>query len=290
MVDPTGRDHDARGRLIGSAPPAACPASRLRPSKDFMATPDQPVDRLVAALRTAARDLAAKRSIRDLHLTLERIVLAAVDTVPHVDSGGVSITEDGQITSRSPSDDVVMTLDALQSRLGEGPCITAIREPRDDGMVLADDLAGDDGLRWPRFAPQAVDAGYRSILSIQLTTDGGMRAALNLYSGGASVFDLEARQIAGLFGVQAAMLLYGSEQAMHLQRAIDNRDSIGQAKGILMERFTVDEEEAFQMLVRSSQDTNMKLVDVSQWLRSEAAERRAQRDPGPIDERAADRS
>jgi AmiR/NasT family two-component response regulator len=61
---------------------------------------------------------------------------------------------------------------------------------------------------------------------------------------------------------------------MHLQQAVDSRDLIGQAKGILMERFKVDDEAAFQMLVKSSQDTNMKLTKVAQWLttdRSHAA-------------------
>jgi hypothetical protein len=242
-------------------------------------------DTLVIALRRAAGEIAAKRSIRDLHQTLAQIVLSAVQTVPHVDSGGISLTEDGTVTSRSPSSDVITKLDELQSRLYEGPCITAIEEPPEDGMVLADDLAGEDGARWPRFAPQAVDAGFRSILSTQLTTDHGMRAALNLYAVEPRVFDTEARQIAGLFGVQASMLLYGAQAANQLQHAIDSRDIIGQAKGILMERFTVDDGEAFQMLVSSSQDTNMKLVQVAEWLQNEANERRARRDPGASDSR-----
>jgi hypothetical protein len=240
---------------------------------------------LVTALRHAAREIAATRSIRDLHETLAQIVLSAVQTVPHVSSGGISLTEDGMITSRSPSSEVVTKLDELQSQLYEGPCITAIEDPPDDGMVLADDLAGEDAARWPRFGPLAVEAGFRSILSTQLTTDRGMRAALNLYATDPHVFDAEARQIAGLFGVQASMLLYGAQQASQLQHAIDSRDVIGQAKGILMERFTVDDGEAFQMLVRSSQETNMKLVQVAEWLQHEANERRARRDPGPSDNR-----
>jgi hypothetical protein len=72
--------------------------------------------------------------------------------------------------------------------------------------------------------------------------------------------------LAGLFGVQAALLLYGANQAGQLQKAVDSRDLIGQAKGILMERFKVDDEAAFQMLVQSSQNTNMKLTAVAEWL------------------------
>jgi hypothetical protein len=225
---------------------------------------------LVIALRRAARGLVGRHSIRDLQQTLTDIVRAAVETVPHVEAGGISLTEDGQITSSSPTGEVVTTLDRVQSELREGPCITAVLEPPEDGIVVAQDLDGDDARRWPRFAPIAVEAGYRAMLSTELSSDGGRRAALNLYAVEPRVFDAETRMTAALFGVQAAMLLYGSEQAGHLQRALDSRDLIGQAKGIIMERFGVSDDTAFQMLVKSSQDTNMKLVDVATWLRDEA--------------------
>jgi hypothetical protein len=231
-------------------------------------------DELVVSLRRAARELIAKRSIRDLDETLTQIVAAATETVPGADAGGISVTEDGQVTSRNPTTPRVTKLDQLQSELREGPCITAIEEPAEDGVIVAQDLAEDDARRWPRFAPQAVDAGYRAVLSTQLSATPTMRAALNLYARQPAVFDTASRQIAGLFGVQAAILLYGSEQAGQLQRAVDSRDVIGQAKGILMERFTLDDDEAFQMLVRSSQDTNLKLVEVATWLRDDARDRR----------------
>ncbi|MDD7920687.1 ANTAR domain-containing protein [Actinomycetospora callitridis] len=107
-------------------------------------------------------------------------------------------------------------------------------------------------------------------MSTQLATGAGLRAALNLYSATPDAYDDNARTMAGLFGVQASLLLYGAETAAHLQRAVDSRDVIGQAKGILMERFKVDDEDAFNMLVKSSQDTNMKLTAVAHWLISEA--------------------
>ena len=73
------------------------------------------------------------------------------------------------------------------------------------------------------------------------------------------------------------MLLYGSHQAIHLQRAVDSRDLIGQAKGILMERFSLDDEGAFEMLVKSSQDTNLKVTEVARWLTSDVGNRPARR-------------
>jgi hypothetical protein len=114
-----------------------------------------------------------------------------------------------------------------------------------------------------------VEAGYRALMSTQLTSGAGLRAALNLYSATPDAYDDNARTMAGLFGVQASLLLYGAETAAHLQRAVDSRDLIEQAKGILMERFKVDGEDAFKMLVKSSQDTNLKLTAVAAWLTRE---------------------
>jgi hypothetical protein len=234
-------------------------------------------DELITALRAAARGLASRRSLQDLEETLGQIVTSAVATIPGVDAGSISITHHGRIETRHPTTETIGKLDRTQSELDEGPCISAIEDPPEDGIVIARDLAGDDARRWPRFAPLAVEAGYRALMSTQLSANGGPRAALNLYSAGADAFDEHARTLAGLFGIQAAVLLYGADTAHHLQRAVDSRDLIGQAKGILMERFSLDDEAAFQMLVKSSQDTNMKLTDVARWLTSETGKSAARR-------------
>jgi ANTAR domain len=93
--------------------------------------------------------------------------------------------------------------------------------------------------------------GYRSLLSTHLSTNGGIRAALNLHSHTANTFDESARTTASLFGLQAALLLYGVNHARQFDQALQSRDLIGQAKGILMERFRVNSEQAFRMLVSS---------------------------------------
>jgi hypothetical protein len=227
-------------------------------------------DELVTALRAAARSMACRRSLQDLEETLGQIVTSAVATIPGVDAGSISLTHHGRIETRHPTTETIGKLDRTQSELNEGPCISAIEDPPEDGIVIARDLAGDDAARWPRFAPLVVEAGYRALMSTQLSANGGPRAALNLYSATADAFDEDARTLAGLFGIQAAMLLYGADTAANLQRAVDSRDQIGQAKGILMERFSLDDEAAFQMLVKSSQETNMKLTAVARWLLANA--------------------
>jgi hypothetical protein len=212
--------------------------------------------------------------LRDMDRVLDSIVVHAVETVPGADAGGITVAENSEIESKHTTVHAIGELDQLQTDLGEGPCISAATNPPPNGVIVIDDLAGDDAEACPRFAKAAVDAGYRSICSTQLSTDhAGYRAALNLYSATPAAFTTEAQLVAALFGAQAAVLLHGTETAAHLTRAIDSRDVIGRAKGVLIERFGVDDSEAFQMLVKSSQDTNLKLVDVATWLAQDAVER-----------------
>jgi hypothetical protein len=238
-------------------------------------------DILVEALRSAARTLVDRRSLTEFQDTLTDIVASAVETIPGVDAGGISIYDGRRITSRSPTAISIGELDQWQSRLDEGPCIDAAKNHPEHGSVVATDLAGVDAPRWPNFAPRAVAQGYRAMLSTQLSADSGLNAALNLYSRQTGGFDTDTRLTAELFAVQAAMLIYGSKQASGLASAIESRDVIGRAKGILMERYTVGDDEAFQMLVRASQSTNLKLVDVAEWLNRDAADRRARNGPNP---------
>lgn len=125
----------------------------------------------------------------------------------------------------------------------------------------------------PNFAPRAVDLGVRAIISVSLSVDPERRSSLNLYSATAGSFDEEAQLTAGLFGLQAAGLLFGADQVAGLDRALQSRDVIGQAKGILMERYDVNNDDAFQLLVGASQNTNTKLIEVARSLAGEKGRR-----------------
>ncbi|MEJ2890909.1 ANTAR domain-containing protein [Actinomycetospora aeridis] len=238
-----------------------------------MGTPDI---NLVHTMRDAAQGLIDMRSIRDRDTLLSQLIVSAVGLVPAATGGGLSRTNNREIQTSHATTHAVYELDQLQNRLEEGPCISAALDPPADGCLLARDLQGSDAHRWPRFAPYAVEAGVHSMLSTSVVSErGGVRSALNLYSGQRDAFDATAVVTAGLFATQVGALLYGADHAAHLGIAVASRDVIGQGKGVLMERFTLDPDEAFEMLVQSSQQTNMKLVDVAQWLVDEAIERRA---------------
>ena len=232
-------------------------------------------DDLVVSLRQAADELIRQRNLRHVDATLSKIVATAVQLVAGAEAGGISMIEDSEVTHRKATTYGVTKLAQLQCELREGPCISAMDEPAEDGVVLADDLAGAEGERWPRFSPCAVEAGYRSMLSTHLAVADGVRAALDLYASRPYAFSEDDRRIAALFALHAAPLLNGTREAQRFERALQSRDVIGQAKGILIERYGVDDTEAFQMLGKASQNTNIKLATVAESLRNETIETHA---------------
>lgn len=169
------------------------------------------------------------------------------------------------------TDEDVQRLDHLQSELQQGPRITASERAPESGIVLAHDLrAGPDRDRWPSFAPQATALGFRSLMSLQLSSTQGHRSALNLYGTGPHAFDETAQVTASLFSVQAAVLLHGAQDANPGGAAVAACDVIGKAEGVLIERFVLSDDEAFRMLMSASRDTDIKLVDVARWVLDDA--------------------
>ena len=222
---------------------------------------------LVAAMDTAARALIEARGQEQ---TAEHIVAGAVAAIPPVDQAGISLVEpDRSVNSHAPSSKLIAELDELQNELGEGPCLEAIHE--ETRIEIPDTGAGEQ--RWPRWTAAAHERGVGSILSMQLFARNGSAGALNLYAAEPHAFDDDAQHLAGLFAAHAAVTLYGAQQVDHLNRALASRDEIGQAKGILMERFTLTPEQAFQLLTSSSQDTNVKLVNVARFVVQQVVER-----------------
>ena len=200
---------------------------------------------------------------------LDSIVAAAVQTVPGAEQAGVSLLyRDGGISSAATSHDTVNEVDQLQVEHREGPCVTALW---DEHTVIVDDMAVEVD-RWPRFALEAAERGVASMLSFQLFARDGSMGALNLYASNPKSFPTESQLVGGLFATHAATALGEARTVAQMQEAVATRDVIGQAKGMLMERFSLDAEAAFQLLIRSSQDTNLKLVAVARWLTGESGQ------------------
>lgn len=190
------------------------------------------------------------------------VVAGAVAIVPGAEYAGVTLLRDGSYHSYTSCDELAREVDRSQAHYREGPSVTAMR---DGCTVVVDDMAAETS-RWPRFAPHAVSHGVLSMLSFRLFSRGETVGALSLYAGEAHGFTEQARAVGARFAPHAATALGEVQHVARMHRAVDNRDLIGQAKGMLMERFDVGPERAFAMLVESSQQTNLKLVDVARWL------------------------
>lgn len=197
------------------------------------------------------------QDLDDVESTLQAIMTAAVDTVPAAAHAGLSIISRRRVSPIVTTDEVVSLIDRAQQETGEGPAVTSLRERR---TVRVDDIATD--ARWPRFAVRATRAGVGSLLAVRLFVHGDELGVLSLYSGAPHAFDDDAEQLAVLFAAHAAVAVAGARHQQNMTAALTARDDIGQAKGILMERYRLDAERAFAVLVRASQDTNTKLVDV----------------------------
>lgn len=216
---------------------------------------------LAVRLSDLARDLQQEQ---DTEAILTIIVHAAMELIPHVAGASISlVTGRRTVQSRAASGELPLMVDALQGEKGQGPCLDAAYDER---VVRVPDLSSDE--RWPDFAQAAYDVGARSMLSIQLFVEGDKLGALNLYGEDVNVFDEESEQIALLVAAHAAIAFSDAKEIAQLTQALDTRDLIGQAKGILMERFKITPQQAFLVLTKASSDSNMKLRDVAEHLAS----------------------
>jgi hypothetical protein len=139
-------------------------------------------------------------------------------------------------------------------------------------IVRAADLVEES--RWPRFCPEAVRVGVRSVLSFQLFTHGAHRGALNLFGFEPCSFSPEAETVGAMLASHAAVALIAANKNRQFQSALANRDEIGQAKGMIMERFDVDALRAFELLRKLSQDSNTPLHQIARDIVARGTDRR----------------
>lgn len=216
-------------------------------------------ENLGEVLGAIARTLQAEPNVES---TLAAIIKAAVDHIAGAQDAGISLVERRKrihtVVLTSP---IVGTIDDAQYRSGQGPCIDAIAEHHTfrTGNLLAEP-------RWPEFTPIAARTGIRSMLSYRLFVTETTLGALNLYSRQPEAFTVRTEQEGRLFATHAAIALAGAQTEARLTSAVESRDAIGMAKGILMQRHDIDPAQAFRILVESSQHTNLKLSQVAAWL------------------------
>jgi len=196
----------------------------------------------------------------DVQDTVDRAAALAPGIVDGCDHAGVTIiTRDGEIQTQTASDEIHRQVEDLQHALREGPCFDALWTTE---TVRSPDLAADE--RWPRWAPRAVrELGTASMVCYQLFVTEKSLGSMNLYSRRRHAFDDDAMDAGAHLAANVAVALAASQESEQLHSALATRTTIGQAEGILVERFDVSADRAFAILRRVSQDSNVKLRDVA---------------------------
>lgn len=225
---------------------------------------------VVAASTTEVADALAKLGSLLLdegtvETLLELLVVLARRTVEKADGVGVTLSESGHLTTASASDPDVEVIDGIQYECKEGPCVSSLAE----GIAVSTvDVSKDE--RWPVFGSHAGAHGIAAMHSEPLIVRGRSVGALNVYSRTVGAFGDRQAKTLELYARQASIVLHNTDAFYsvedtnrNLNEALQTRDMIGTAKGILMERESLSADDAFDLLTRLSQHSNRKLRDVA---------------------------
>ena len=200
----------------------------------------------------------------DVDSVLESITAGAVEHVDGTMYAGILLVEKRKKKTESvaASDPVVEKLDAIQMDVGEGPCLEAAWEHT---TFRLDDFTTEK--RFPKFIAEALaQTSVKSSLSFELYSNESSMGALNLFSDKTNAFSLAAEETGLVYATHAALALYRAREKEHFTSALASRDVIGQAKGMIMERFNIDSLQAFELLRKLSQDSNTPIADIARQL------------------------
>lgn len=195
--------------------------------------------------------------------TMDLVVQMAVETVPHADSAALTIAVKGQgPETQAATSALIRRVDEIQLESGEGPCISAIFE---EELISVPNLETET--RWSGWAGRVLrEANVGSMLCFRLYTTGTRVGALNLFATAPHAFGGEDVEAGTLVAVHAAIAIATAQRLEHAEIGLDSRSTIGQAQGILMERFGLDPARAFDVLRRISSHSNRKIYDLASEL------------------------
>jgi putative methionine-R-sulfoxide reductase with GAF domain len=207
--------------------------------------------------------LARALHVQDAELepTLQGIASTAVSMLSPARYAGLTVFSRGELIPRASTGEPPLLLDRLQQKLGDGPCISAARH---QSASRIEDTHQDR--RWPEFSAAAARLQVRSMLCVPLWVGERGLGALSLYAEQVAAFNDLHERATTLLATFAALALADAQHAGQMQEALGNRDIIGQAKGILMERHGLTADAAFGVLSRVSQAENLKLAEIARRL------------------------
>lgn len=191
--------------------------------------------------------------------TIDRIAEYARSAIDCDEAGVMLVRARDQVETAAATSPRVAESHNLQILFDEGPCLDAIAAA---APFHSGDIAHDES--YPAWGPAVAELGLNSALSLPMATHDRRYGSLNLYSERHNAFNEDDIAVAHIFMRHAVVALATAHDHEGLQIAVDARKLIGQAQGILMERFDIDAERAFDFLRRQSQHRNIKLRVVAE--------------------------
>ncbi|BCI52908.1 transcriptional regulator [Mycolicibacterium litorale] len=203
----------------------------------------------------------------DSDAVLAELVEHAAAEIPGADYAGVTVTRNARkIDTPAATHRWPVLLDEIQQRHHEGPCLTAAWEER---TVHVDDLEQDD--RFPLYRRDVLEqTPIRSVMAFQLFIADETMGALNVYAEKPHALGQGTREIGLIFAAHSSVAWNSARRDEQFKHALASRDTIGQAKGMIMERYSVDAVQAFALLRKLSQDSNVPLIQVATDLTEKA--------------------
>jgi GAF domain-containing protein len=193
--------------------------------------------------------------------TVETVVQFALNALDCTHAWVVFSDRRGPVDIAAMTDPVLVEVYETQLTEAGGPFVVALSGQE---TVLVHDTLTDQ--RWPQWAARVRELGVRSVLDVPMNVSDRTVGVLGLYSARPDAFDADDEAVAQILARHAAVALATARHEETIARAIDARKLVGQAMGILMERYQINGDQAFAILRRYSQDTNTKLRDIAQRL------------------------
>lgn len=245
------------GRRVASAKPGAEMPGGVNGDAMYRET------LLARTLVELADTLVADFDVVDL---LARLADRCTDVLDVSAAGIMLVAPDGSLRVMASSSETMRMLELFEIQAQEGPCLDCYSsgEP-----VVNQDLSSVDS-RWPRFATEALTGGFRSVHALPMRLRGTVIGALNLFHTEAAEMpgaDIDAAQafadVATIAILQHRATLEAQVLNEQLNRALNSRIVIEQAKGMVGEREGLDMEQSFEMLRNHARNHNLRLADVA---------------------------
>jgi len=216
---------------------------------------------LLTTFRTMAQVVYSGESFESVHQSL---CSSAVELVDGCDHASLMLRKNGRAVTVAASDEIARRVDLMEQSLDEGPCLDAMDEGEPDQHMCPDLTTGS---KWPRLAARILaETEVKGMAGFRIRQEGQKVGALNIFSdtaGALSEQSLEQAIMLTAFASVALAALERGEEASTLRRGLESNREIGKAIGLLMAMHDIDDDQAFQMLAKVSQEMNVKVAEVA---------------------------